>query len=700
MPRMMIHQQLHDIVAPHDHDVLSGRGNFVNYHAGNEHFRSLVRKHKVAYVACPKQQKGKFSRMIVEEIRARNPPGRFLKQDPVTKLWHDIGEKKALDKTRQALREGAPEIMKEISGDEEWSPNEDGSDEDNSRHSPRPMISGEGTRLSPTSSVLLPSSTHSMSGNKPMFPSGFNSNDLDDGFGDDIAPSSVCSAGFVQSQQSSMQHPTRISNSGIGSDLLGQHSQHSAMGSNHRGAIGQHSQHGGLGQHGQHGGLGQGSQHGGLGQGSQHGGLGQHSQHGGLGQHSQHGAIGQNSQQGGLGRGSQHGGLGRGSQHGGMGQHSQHGGMGQHSQHGGMGQHSQHGGLGQHSQHGGMGQQSLHSNHGQRTQLNNPLGQHSQHGQHSPTEVTSGFGSNQLHPGMNMSDIRQQMQQQQHSHQQQSRLGGSGFSNGFNAGSNISSGGLFQSNHGNHEISLQNKLASLTQMQQAMFAQQQQYQQKQHVDDDDEDDDDFEFEPRPIGPVGDSMPMPLVTSSLTNETVVTNESVGMAPQLRKAPARIPRRGDLEREGSEKSLKMDTVFAKELAGEIKSGQSTNLHGSNGSVMSISLGELGHDIDSKDIEVMPPPKSLTSQELFEGAKNQDELVQMFDSSMRIKQQQKSSGPSRSSGDGSDIARVLDMSVATLGDSGVMYTGDASLGMSFGESFSNVFEEVDKDLYVGSN
>jgi hypothetical protein len=116
------HHQLKDIAVPHDHDVLSGRGNFVNYHAGNEFFRALVRKHKVAYVACPKPQKGKFSRMILNEIRCLNPPGRFLKQDSVSKMWYDIGEKKALDKTRQALREGAPEIMKEI-GDDESSEN-------------------------------------------------------------------------------------------------------------------------------------------------------------------------------------------------------------------------------------------------------------------------------------------------------------------------------------------------------------------------------------------------------------------------------------------------------------------------------------------------------------------------------------------------------------------------------------------------
>ena len=80
--------------------------------AGNEYFRALVKKHKVAYVACPKPTKARFSRLIVDEIYARN--GRFLKQDPNTKLCYDIGDKKALDKTRQALREGAPELLKEI----------------------------------------------------------------------------------------------------------------------------------------------------------------------------------------------------------------------------------------------------------------------------------------------------------------------------------------------------------------------------------------------------------------------------------------------------------------------------------------------------------------------------------------------------------------------------------------------------------
>jgi hypothetical protein len=110
---------------PRSHDVLSGRGNYVNYHPGNEHFRNLVKKYKKAYVACPKAQKGKYSRLIVDQIFSMDPPGRFLKKDLETKQWGDIGEKKALDKTRQALREGAPDLVKElgtVASDEEPDP--------------------------------------------------------------------------------------------------------------------------------------------------------------------------------------------------------------------------------------------------------------------------------------------------------------------------------------------------------------------------------------------------------------------------------------------------------------------------------------------------------------------------------------------------------------------------------------------------
>jgi hypothetical protein len=104
-------EQLHHITSPHCHDVLSGRGNIANRHPGNEHFRSLVKNFKNDYVKSAKSGKPLFSKLIYDEIRSMNPPGRFLKQDPQTKLWHDIGKKAALAKTRQALREGAPELL-------------------------------------------------------------------------------------------------------------------------------------------------------------------------------------------------------------------------------------------------------------------------------------------------------------------------------------------------------------------------------------------------------------------------------------------------------------------------------------------------------------------------------------------------------------------------------------------------------------
>lgn len=107
-------EELDNIVHPHVHDVLSGRGNFVNHHAGNENFRKLVKAHKPAYVACPKARKGTYSKIIYHEIRTMNPPGRFLKQDPNTKLWSSIGVKEAIYKTRQALREGAPDLLKKM----------------------------------------------------------------------------------------------------------------------------------------------------------------------------------------------------------------------------------------------------------------------------------------------------------------------------------------------------------------------------------------------------------------------------------------------------------------------------------------------------------------------------------------------------------------------------------------------------------
>ena len=69
------------------------------------------------YVSSSKRDKMAISRSIVEAVRARKPPGRFLEKDVDRNLWFDIGDKKAIEKTSQALRDGAAAYRKQMSDD-------------------------------------------------------------------------------------------------------------------------------------------------------------------------------------------------------------------------------------------------------------------------------------------------------------------------------------------------------------------------------------------------------------------------------------------------------------------------------------------------------------------------------------------------------------------------------------------------------
>ena len=57
-----------------------------------------------------KLEKTHIAAKIVWAVRQSDPPGRFLKLDPSTGYWLEIGDKVAFRKTGQALRENAPEI--------------------------------------------------------------------------------------------------------------------------------------------------------------------------------------------------------------------------------------------------------------------------------------------------------------------------------------------------------------------------------------------------------------------------------------------------------------------------------------------------------------------------------------------------------------------------------------------------------------
>jgi hypothetical protein len=103
---------MRDIKEPHENDVLYGRGGGTNHHPGNKIYRKTVEDKKLDYVNSKRLDKPLVALEIIREWRAQSPPGRFLKLDEKTGLWHDVGDKKAREKTSQALREKAPEIRK------------------------------------------------------------------------------------------------------------------------------------------------------------------------------------------------------------------------------------------------------------------------------------------------------------------------------------------------------------------------------------------------------------------------------------------------------------------------------------------------------------------------------------------------------------------------------------------------------------
>ncbi len=100
------------IVDVRDSDVLCGRGGAALRHAGNQTYRRLVNLNKGLYITCLKTEKLKISRSIVAAIREQN--GRFLEKDANDDTWYDIGDKKAIEKTSQALRENQPKLRQKI----------------------------------------------------------------------------------------------------------------------------------------------------------------------------------------------------------------------------------------------------------------------------------------------------------------------------------------------------------------------------------------------------------------------------------------------------------------------------------------------------------------------------------------------------------------------------------------------------------
>jgi len=99
-----------DVCPPGNNDVLCGRGGDVQNHAGNRRYRAWVKERQEAYSLCNKRGKQIiYAREVVNLVKSLNPSGRFLEKiSSYPSRWIEIVDQRALHKTTQALREGAP----------------------------------------------------------------------------------------------------------------------------------------------------------------------------------------------------------------------------------------------------------------------------------------------------------------------------------------------------------------------------------------------------------------------------------------------------------------------------------------------------------------------------------------------------------------------------------------------------------------
>ena len=93
-----------------ENDVLCGRGGLTNQHVGNKKFRALVKELQPKYMSRKKHEKTLLSQAVVCVVRSSTPIGRFLKQEPQSGMWYDIGDEMATEKTSQAFREKSSQL--------------------------------------------------------------------------------------------------------------------------------------------------------------------------------------------------------------------------------------------------------------------------------------------------------------------------------------------------------------------------------------------------------------------------------------------------------------------------------------------------------------------------------------------------------------------------------------------------------------
>lgn len=112
------------ITEVNENDIVCGRKGLALKHSGNMSYRKIVALNKEGYATCLKNEKLRISKSIVAAMREVG--GRFLErldggtsmtidekdEDGNPAAYRDIGDRRAVEKTSQALREGQPKIRR------------------------------------------------------------------------------------------------------------------------------------------------------------------------------------------------------------------------------------------------------------------------------------------------------------------------------------------------------------------------------------------------------------------------------------------------------------------------------------------------------------------------------------------------------------------------------------------------------------
>lgn len=91
---------------PGNNDVICGRGRKCVNHVGNARFRDIVAGYLERYSnATAKLEKSYILSDIVCKVRQASPNGGFVKKDPLSGRWYEVGDFLAREKTSQAFRD-------------------------------------------------------------------------------------------------------------------------------------------------------------------------------------------------------------------------------------------------------------------------------------------------------------------------------------------------------------------------------------------------------------------------------------------------------------------------------------------------------------------------------------------------------------------------------------------------------------------